>query len=247
MFYLKYVDDTLAASICDDPLDNSLQAAADSLISWCNSNGMVVNWGKTKEMLVYFGKMFSDSFVPRIAVNGSHIERVSTFKLLGVMFSNDLSWACHVSFMLQKVSKRFFIIYQLSRVGLSSKDIVAVYCSVVRSVLEYACVVWHPGLTSSESADIERVQKRVLRVIFPSLDYQQALIAAGLERLDVRRENMTRDMFKEIKNPSHILHSLLPVRVPGRSTRTTYPYELPRHRTDRFLKSFFSYCISKQF
>jgi hypothetical protein len=197
-------------------------------------------------MIVYFGRMFSESFVPSITANGHLIERVSIFKLLGVIFRNDLSWASHVSFMLGKVSKRFFIIYQLSRVGLKPKDIVAVYCSVVRSVLEYACVVWHPGLTASESADIERVQKRVLRVIFPNLDYQQALIAAGLERLDLRREIMTRDLFSEIKNPSHILHSLLPVRVPGRSTRSAYPYELPRHRTDRFLKSCINYCVSKQ-
>ena len=81
--------------------------------------------------------------------------------------------------------------------------------------------VWHPGLTASESVDIERVQKHVLCIIFPTLDYKQALVAADIERLDVRRENMTREMFNEIKNPSHILHFLLPIRATGRSTRST--------------------------
>ena len=36
----------------------------------------------------------------------------------------------------------------------------------IRSVLEYACLVWHPGLTSKLSEDTEHVQKRCLRIIF---------------------------------------------------------------------------------
>ena len=38
---------------------------------------------------------------------------------------------------------------------------VYIYCSVIRSVLEYACPVWHPGLTSKLSKDIERVYRNV--------------------------------------------------------------------------------------
>jgi len=41
------------------------------------------------------------------------------------------------------------------------------YCSVVRSVLEYACAVWHPGLSNKLSKDIERVQKRCLKKMLP--------------------------------------------------------------------------------
>ena len=245
--YIKYVDDTTFISVSDDPLDSSLQCAADSLLDWCTDNGMRVNTPKTKEMLIYYGNLISDSFVPNIVMNGSHIERVRVFKLLGVIFSHDLSWSSHVQYILNKVAKRFFIIYQLSRIGLPSKDIVSVYCSVMRSVLEYACVVWHPGLTSFESDEIERVQKRVLRIIFPQLRYRDALTAANLERLNVRRENMMRTTFNEIKSPAHIPNPLLTPRSGVSNTRSQYPYELPRHRTARFTKSFFSYCIRKRY
>jgi len=50
-----------------------------------------------------------------------------------------------------------------------------IYCSVVRSVLEYACAVWHPGLSNNLSKDIERVQKRCLKIIYPNLSYSEAL------------------------------------------------------------------------
>jgi hypothetical protein len=52
------------------------------------------------------------------------------------------------------------ILYQMVRAGVSANDIIAVYCSVNRSILEYACPVWHPGLTQAQSEDLERVQKR---------------------------------------------------------------------------------------
>jgi len=35
------------------------------------------------------------------------------------------------------------------RSGVPTCDILCVYCSVIRSVLEYACAVWHPGLTKN--------------------------------------------------------------------------------------------------
>jgi len=34
---------------------------------------------------------------------------------------------------------------------------------------------------------------------------------SGLERLDDRRENITEQMFRQIKSPTHPLHSLLPL------------------------------------
>ena len=68
-------------------------------------------------------------------------------------------------------------------------DVVYIYCSVVRSVLEYACAVWHPGLSTKLSKDIERVQKRCLKIIYPKLSYSKALEESGLVRLDTHRED----------------------------------------------------------
>ena len=72
--------------------------------------------------------------------------------------------------------------------GVPACDIVYIYCSVVRSVLEYACAVWHHGLSNKLSKDIERVQKRCLKIIYPELSYSEALEKSGLVRLDTRRE-----------------------------------------------------------
>ena len=243
---IKYVDDTTVASSSDDPFDSSMQNSVDHLLGWCGDNGMFINVPKTKEMIIYFGNFFNLDFIPLLNLCSEKVERVNTFKLLGVVFSSDLSWHHHVIFILEKVSKRLFIVWQLIRCGVSFGDILIVYCSVIRSILEYACPVWHCGLTIEQSTDIEKVQKRVLRIIFPDLHYKDALERAGLERLDTRRERITRETFEAIKDPGHLLHQLLPKKDKTRNTRDRYPFILQKHATIRYCKSFINYCIKKK-
>jgi len=50
-------------------------------------------------------------------------------------------------------SECIYIIY-LVRAGVSVCDILCVYCSIIRSIFEYAYPVWHPGLTKKLSKDI---------------------------------------------------------------------------------------------
>jgi hypothetical protein len=167
-----------------------------------------------------------------------------------VYISCDLSWSAHVAFLLKKVSKRIHILYQLVRAGVSANDIIAVYCSVIRSILEYACPVWHPGLTKAQSEDLERVQKRCLKIIWPNLSYADALSVSGVEKLSVRRENLVRTVFNEIKKPTHVLNHLLLLKNSDATitnTRDTYPFRTPRCRTERFSRSFIVYCLKKRY
>ena len=64
---------------------------------------MHVNASKTKEMIVHFGK--SNHNIPPLQIYSSSVERVATFKLLGVIFSSDLTWSAHVLHMLAKTAK----------------------------------------------------------------------------------------------------------------------------------------------
>ncbi|KAI8514090.1 hypothetical protein Bbelb_084140 [Branchiostoma belcheri] len=80
----------------------------------------------------------------------------------------------------------------LKKHGLDTSDLIFIYIGFVRPVLEYACVIWHPGLTREQSQKIKRVQKRSVRVILGSeYDcYHTALDTTGLSRLDTRRDEL---------------------------------------------------------
>ena len=120
--YAKYVDDTTVVSISTDPYNLDLQHSANKLIDWTQNNRMTVNETKTKEMLIYFGTKFSHNTVPFISVNGKEIERIESFKLLGVVISSDLSWQPHVDFILKKAAKRIYFTHYLVRADIRDKD-----------------------------------------------------------------------------------------------------------------------------
>jgi hypothetical protein len=46
-------------------------------------------------------------------------------------------------------------------------------------------------------------------MVFPALTYSRVLDEAKLDRLDVRREAITNDMFNSMKVSDHIMHSIL--------------------------------------
>jgi len=57
--------------------------------------------------------------------------------------------------------------------------------------LEYACPVWHTGLTATQSDTLESVQKRAMRIVYSEdngSDYNIRLIIAGIDTLKDRRE-----------------------------------------------------------
>ena len=58
------------------------------------------------------------------------------------VMSNDLTWNRHVDNIVMKAGKRIYMLYQLTRAGVNQADLVTIYISVVRPVVEYACPVW---------------------------------------------------------------------------------------------------------
>ena len=74
----------------------------------------------------------------------------------------------------------------LKRVGLGTNNLVLVYCSIVRSIVEYASPVW-AAIPLHLDKLIESVQRKALKIIFVRVDYTEALVLAGLESLSDRR------------------------------------------------------------
>ena len=82
------------------------------------------------------------------------------------------------------------MLYQLKRAGISQNDLVKIYVSIIRPVLEYACPAWSTILPKYISDAIEMIQKRVLRSIHPGLHYDDILVLVGLQSLKKRRDNI---------------------------------------------------------
>ena len=89
-------------------------------------------------------------------------------------------------------------------------QLTTVYTTIVRSVMEYACQVWHMGLTDKQSEITDSIQKHLMVIAFPDLSEGDALAMLGLPTLHNRRKNLCRRLFQAMLQPKHRLHHLLP-------------------------------------
>ena len=180
----KYVDDSTLFEICNTTDVSVMQESIDRAVNWTHNNCMKINSKKSKEMVICFtpDENFRNS-IPSIVIEGNIVETVEYAKLLGVTLSNDLTWNRHVDCIVKKAAKRVYMLYQLKRAGISQFDLVTVYISVVRPVLEYACPVWHTNLPNYLSDGIELIQNRALKSIFPGMSYNDILNDTGLRTL----------------------------------------------------------------
>ena len=93
----KFVDDTTLHESFTSPANSVLQHSADQIIQWSVENKMALNATKTKEMLCCFRRKPDN--IPHILIDGVEIERVEQAKLLGVIFSANLTWHTHVDYI----------------------------------------------------------------------------------------------------------------------------------------------------
>ncbi len=100
----------------------------------------------------------------------------------------------HVENIVSKASKRLYMLYQVKRAGSDQKDLLKIYLSVIRPVLEYACPVWHPHLPKYLCDTIECIQKRALRCIYPGRLYEDLLGDLHITSLQERRDSICKEI-----------------------------------------------------
>ena len=206
---------------------------------------MKLNPPKCKELRIDF-LQYKPSGLPPLEISGSVIEQVSSYKLLGVYLSHNLSWSIHCDYTVNRARKRLCAIRVLRKSGLPPADLIQVYCSLVRPILEFASPVWS-ALPECLVQLVEIVQKSALRIILPDCSYDSALVSCGLSTLLARREDACRRFISNIKESGFLAHLLpQPTSVAhGYGLRSGFSRsEFHFVRTDR-LSNFVTYSYNK--
>ena len=185
-----------------------------------------------------------------LKANGNAFEIVKAAKILGITARNDLKWNDYVDNITAKASGRIYLLKQLKRTDTDRKSLIQFFCGRNRSVLEYAYQTFHSSLPACLSDQIERVQKRVLRILFPEVWYSKALADAGLKTLFHRRKELCSTLFIQTaeSDGQHKLTGLLPVRNDNAryNFRNRRMFSIPRVNTKGFRNSFIMHYAEKQ-
>ena len=164
----------------------ALQSDIDALSNWTTRNFMTFNTTKCKFMLISRKRSHYVSTTP-LSLNGCILEKVPSFKYLGIMISSDLSWSEHIQRACGKARKIIGLLYRRYYHHADSRTLLQLYVSLVRPHVEYAAPVWDPHLAQDINM-LENVQKFDLRVCSKQWDtgYSELLNMCNLSTLENR-------------------------------------------------------------
>ena len=87
-------------------------------------------------------------------------------KVLGVIIQDNLKWDRHVNEIIKKCNRKLYMLRCLRSHNLPVNDLLAIYKGYVRPVLDYCVPLFNGNLTKEQVNKLERIQKRVCRIIF---------------------------------------------------------------------------------
>src|SRR5699024_10332195 len=113
-------------------------------------------------------------------------------KDLGIIFDSRLTFKRHYQHISQRALQMWGFIWRNCK-EMSSNALKILYCSLVRSVLEYCSPIWYP-IYNTDVTLIERVQKKFLRSIefkehhlHQRGDYEWVMSLLNIKSLESRR------------------------------------------------------------
>ncbi|KAI8496087.1 hypothetical protein Bbelb_259280 [Branchiostoma belcheri] len=106
----------------------------NELDKWTNESFMKLHPNKCKVVHFHFTKIPPP--LPALQIDGHTLQSVNSAKLLGVWIQSDLKWNTHVTHMIKQGSKRLFLLRRLKQFSLPIDDMVVVYTTYIRPVLE---------------------------------------------------------------------------------------------------------------
>ena len=143
------------------------------MVDWSKENKFQLNPKKCKELRINFTKQ-SHSYEP-VRINDQCLELVKSAKILGMLITDDLKWNSHIENTVSKASKRLYLLRQLKRANVEESSLLQFY-----TILEYGCQVFQSSLPDYLSMDLERVEKRALKIIYPELNSKEAIEQAKM-------------------------------------------------------------------
>ena len=154
LFMLLYADDAVIFAQSAESLQNMLNDIQD----YCNTWHLTINTNKTKIMVFEKGR----HSYPKIYLNGTELEVVTSFRYLGVELFKNGNWARTQKHIAQHASRALYKLYNLfNQITVPIREQLKLFDSLVGSILSYSAESWG----HHEAPDIERVHTKFMRNI----------------------------------------------------------------------------------
>ena len=199
-----YADDTTLyfESDCATKLVSGINELLDKAYTWFNSNRVSVNHSKCKYM--FFNCNQKD--LPPVVLGREQLLEVQTFKFLGLIIDNRLTFKNHMESLLLRCKTSLTILSILKHL-VSENCIKLVYFAFFQSIIEYCCEIFGHR-SQGFFARIDRTQNKAIKIMFGSnCNVERALKSNNILRFkELVRRKTSLFMFD-------VYHASLPKRL----------------------------------
>ena len=225
---VKYADDTVLTGLIKENNFEEYVQEVNTFVDWCKNNFLILNVEKTKEMVIDFRK--HKTTIPEIHINDKVVERVESFKYLGVVVDNELSWKGNAENVIKKLKPRIYCLRKLKTFHIDSKLLQMFYTSMVSSVITYGICCWGGNACEQDKDMINKIIKKSSKIIGKQQNYIDTLL----------QQRDTAKMRCIIQDITHPLYDEYDKRLIHRSGR----HRVPIAKTNRYSRSFIPRSIS---
>ena len=191
-----FADDTRTSIAITSEQDVMLlQSDLHNVIEWSSKNNMALHKDKFEYMCHKVNKNHALLELPFVSElykysvsEETSLEPTHQLRDLGVLVSSNLSWLPHIRSITDKARQKASWVLSVFHTR-SPANMLTLYKSMVRSMVEYCCPLWNPTKTS-DIQELESVQKTFIARIAGMCDihYWDCLIHLSLMSLQRRRE-----------------------------------------------------------
>lgn len=159
---------------------------------WCSRNFVTLSIQKCSIISFHRKK---NPILFNYTINNEPLQRVSDIRDLGIRLDTKITFKLHYSEIIAKANRQLGFIFKIADEFRDPTCLKALYCSLVRSILEFGEVIWCP-YQAVWTARIESVQKKFVRYALRHLPwnnpdqlprYEDRCELLGLDTLERRR------------------------------------------------------------
>jgi len=158
-----YADDICLVYTCSnvDALISDMQSDLIVVNQYISAKKFLINVGKSKH-IIFSSIQRHITTNQVISLNGQPIERVQTYRYLGLNIDCHLNWQSHVELIVQKINPIVRILYRL-RDDVTVKTCMLIYYSLIESHFNYMANIW--GTCAQNVINkLEVLQNRALKI-----------------------------------------------------------------------------------
>ena len=220
---IKFADDTVMVGLIKKDENSAYISQLTQFIQYCDSNFLELNVSKTKEMIIDYRSKASEP--APVNIKDSQVERVKTYKYLGVTIDNKLNWHNHIDVTVKKLNTRMYCLRKLNAFNVNSNILVMFYNAVIASVWRYCLICWGGNISSCDKVRLDRVIREAGRIVGESLHTVDAVYDKEVET----------KLKKILGDDTHPIHSVLMDSVIPRSGRMRLPYAATNRHSSSFV------------